>query len=232
MNNKEQYIIVAGGGRVGQGLVRKLVESQKDVVLIDIEKDVCEQIYAETGAVCIHGNATDVSILKEAGIEKADILVSLMGQDSDNLACTLIAKSMDVPRTIVRMIDSSYESAYKHAQVDSVIHLTDLVQNNLIMEIEQPKVNRLTTLGGGAAELFKINIPKNAKFDGHNITSVANNENFPEETVIVGIFDKMEEDFMVPKGETILTENSTLFVVSKPSNISKATQLLTQKSEE
>ncbi len=62
------YILIAGGGFVGKGLARRLVEHKHDVVLIDRDADVCKDIYARHGAVTVTGNATDIDVLESAGI--------------------------------------------------------------------------------------------------------------------------------------------------------------------
>ena len=66
------YIVVAGGGMVGGTLVRKLVESKFDIVMIERDKTLCEKIFAETGAIVINGSASDMGVLEEAKIAKAD----------------------------------------------------------------------------------------------------------------------------------------------------------------
>ncbi|MBN2594586.1 MAG: TrkA family potassium uptake protein, partial [Sedimentisphaerales bacterium] len=106
------YIVVAGGGMVGGGLVRSLLDNKHDVVLIEQHKEICDQLYAETGVIAITGSATSIQALTEAGIRKADVLVAATGRDADNLACAILAKSFEVPRVIVRMRDPAYKNAY------------------------------------------------------------------------------------------------------------------------
>ena len=62
------YILIAGGGIVGSNMTKNLVKNH-DVVVIDIDRQVCEDIYSRFGAVSVHGNATKVNVLKDAGIE-------------------------------------------------------------------------------------------------------------------------------------------------------------------
>jgi len=98
------YIIVAGGGMVGGALARRLLEDKHDVVLIDADPEVCNKIYSQTGVVAITGSAKRIDVLKESGIDKADIIVAATGDDADNLACAVLAKSLGVPRILVRML--------------------------------------------------------------------------------------------------------------------------------
>jgi trk/ktr system potassium uptake protein len=95
------YILIAGGGIAGSGLAQALSERKHDVVVIDRDKERCEQLYAATGVITINGNCSDLSTLKAAGIEKADTAIGALYRDSDNLTFAILAKSFQVPRVMV-----------------------------------------------------------------------------------------------------------------------------------
>jgi trk system potassium uptake protein TrkA len=97
------YVIVAGAGVIGIQITQMLLANKHDVVAIDRDANVCEAVYAETGALTIHGNATDLDVLEKAGAKKADAVVCLMHLAADNIACALLAKSLGVPRIIARL---------------------------------------------------------------------------------------------------------------------------------
>ena len=115
------YIIITGGGMVGGGLLRMLLDNKHDVVLIEQDKETCDRLYAETGVVAINAGATNIEALNEAGISKADVLVATTGKDADNLAVAILAKSFEVPQIIVRMRDPAYKNAYIVAGVHSIV---------------------------------------------------------------------------------------------------------------
>ena len=60
-------VIVAGAGVVGFQVIKNLVANKHDVVVIDMDREACEAVYSETGAMTIHGSATDIRILEKAG---------------------------------------------------------------------------------------------------------------------------------------------------------------------
>ena len=59
------YIVIAGGGAVGQSLARALIAHKHDVVVVDQDRSVCEDIASRTGALVRLGNATDIEVLEE-----------------------------------------------------------------------------------------------------------------------------------------------------------------------
>jgi trk system potassium uptake protein TrkA len=224
------YIVVAGGGMVGGGLARRLLENKHDVVLIDPQKEVCDRVYAETGVVVINGSAARVEALKEAGIAKADVVVAATGNDTDNLACAILAKSFAVPQIIVRMRDPAYENAYRVTGVSTIVRVTDLMVNQMIIEIENPQVRRITTIGGGKANVFVVVVPKGAKVAGKSVKDIAASRKFPAQCVFAAVYSQGREEFSIPRGDQAINEGDELFLISTAENIKEAVDFLTAKS--
>ena len=223
------YIVVAGGGMVGGGLVRSLLDNKHDVVLVEQHKELCDKLYAQTGVVAITGGATSIQALTEAGIRKADAVVAATGSDADNLACAILAKSFDVPRIIVRMRDPAYKNAYIVAGVSSIVRVTDLMVSQMMMDIENPEVRRITTIGGGKADVFVVNVPDRAKVAGKSVQNIVENRHFPNECTFIAVYDQRTEEFSIPRGKQVINEGNELFLISAAENIKKAVDFLTAK---
>lgn len=221
------YIIVAGGGMVGGGLARRLLDNKHDVVLIDHREEVCSKLYAETGVVAIKGSATQIEMLKEAGVEKADVIVAATPSDADNLVCAILAKSLDVPQIVVRMRDPNYEKAYKVTGVNAVVRVTDLMVNQMVMEIEKPKVRRITTIGGGKANIFMVIVPPGAKVAGMMARDLAVRSDLPSECVFVALYNPTSGQLSVPMGDDTINEGDELFFISTAEDVKRIVSFLT-----
>jgi trk system potassium uptake protein TrkA len=219
------FIIVAGAGIIGKGIIKMLVKNKHDVVVIDKDRDVCEALYAETGAMTIHGNATDIRVLEEAGAAEADVIVCLMHSHADNIACSLLAKSLGVPRIVARLRDPRYEQAYLEAGVTTIASVADMLINRIIVEVEQPEVKRIMSLSGGA-EIYAVNIPEKVRIAGMKIKEITSESKFPKGVVFMGIYDEGEKSYLIPRGDYTIQPGHTVFLVSKPEDIRKATDIL------
>ena len=196
------YIIVSGAGLVGANLATRLDEARHDVVVIDQSREVCERLAASIGALVVCGNATDIDILTQAGIERADVAVATMRVDADNLAFSLLAKSFDVPQIVARMRDPRYEAAYVKAGVAATSRIVDVFVNQLLLEIDEPHLRQIATFGAGEASIVVDTVPEGALVSGKTISEIAGDARFPAECVISGVYRPETKGFAIPRGPT------------------------------
>jgi len=219
------YIVIAGAGIVGRGIVKELSDTH-DIVVIDPDKSLCEKIYSNYGAVAINGDATNINILREAGIEKADYAIGAMRYDKNNLLFAILAKNFDVKNIFVRMRDPEYKDAYKIAGATNIGHSVKMLVNKFVLDIDNPEIRTVASLSDGKARISIITLREGAKCSGKSVAEIANHKNFPDETVIAGIFDVENDEFIFPRGDKIVHEKNQIFIVGNESNIQKAYKYL------
>jgi trk system potassium uptake protein TrkA len=137
----------------------------------------------------IHGSATDIRTLEKAGTKNSDVVLCLVRHDSDNIAISILAKSLGVKSIIALLRKPEYEPAYKSAGVTTLISLTDLLLHQLMMEIEQPNVKSIMPLGGGKAEIYAVEIPPGAtgcEKHRHDCQRDHRTERFPSRMCVCG----------------------------------------------
>jgi len=221
------FVIVAGAGTVGKKIAAQLMGNGHDVVVIDSDHDVCRTLYSETGVETVNGNATRLNVLSDARLDKADVLVCLMRNDADNIATAILARSRGVNRILARMRDTGYADAYKLSGVSTVLRVADLLINQVMTEIEQPKVKRIMSLAGGAAEMYAVVITDPSWAAGKTVTQLARHKNFPREAILAGIYRVASEAFVVPRGDTLLEAADTVYVVTPSRHIKIIADILT-----
>jgi trk system potassium uptake protein TrkA len=223
------YVVIAGAGLVGSSLAGRLADAHHDVVVIDSDKLVCEQLASSIGALVVNGGATDIDVLEQAGMSKADVAVSTMRRDADNLAFALLAKSFDVPRVIARMRDPRYEGAYKRAGVAATSHIVDVFVNQLLLEIDEPHLRQIAVFGAGKASIVVDTVPEGASVSGKTVSEIAGDPGFPSECVISGIYRRDEAEFVIPRGDAQVRGGDRVFLVASRANLKRASKFLHRK---
>ena len=219
------YIVIAGGGIVGRNLTKQLVKDH-DVVVIDKDKRICERLYSEYGVLTINGDATKIETLKEAGIKRCDIGVAAMRYDSDNLVFALMANNYGANKILTRMREPEYKSAYELAGVTKIGSAIDIMVNEFYIEIEEPEIRRVASISNGKAEISIITIPEDSKIVGKTISEIVQNEKFPDDCIIAGIFDKKDDELIIPRGNQRIYEKNQVFLVASEKNIVQAASFL------
>ncbi|MGH7777346.1 MAG: potassium channel family protein [Candidatus Dormibacterales bacterium] len=128
------YVIVIGGGRVGYYLSRHLVERGEEVTLIEKDTPRAEWLEGQLGSIVMQGDGDELAFLRETGMERADVVFAVTGDDEDNLVALQMAKKhFNVRRTVARVNNPANVRIFKELGVDEAISATEV----LLASIEQ-----------------------------------------------------------------------------------------------
>ena len=106
-------IVIVGAGRVGQTLAEKLARDGHDVSLIEGDSAKVRALAETLDVQLIEGNGATAPILRQAGIEKANLVVAVTDHDEANMVVGLLASfAFDVPRIVVRLRDADHAEGF------------------------------------------------------------------------------------------------------------------------
>lgn len=219
-------VIVAGAGVTGFQVIKMLVANKHDVVVIERDLEACEMVYTETGAVVIQGSSTDIRILEKAGARKSDCIACLVRDDADNIATAILAKSLGIGQVVGLLRKPDYEQAYRTVGVSNLISTTDLLTHQIMMEIEQPKVKKILSIGGGKAEIYAVQLPAGARIAGMPIREITQDPGFPKDCVFIGVYHEKDDLFSIPRGDHAMREWDTVFLISSSKHIKQISEYL------
>ena len=115
------YIIIAGCGKIGANLVKKLSEDGHDVVVIDPNEENFAQLESGTNCLTIAGMPIDEDVLKSAGIEHADALCAVTSDDNVNIMTAQIASQLyHVPHVVTRVYDPEKDGILRQMGLNTV----------------------------------------------------------------------------------------------------------------
>ncbi|PXV95633.1 trk system potassium uptake protein TrkA [Lachnotalea glycerini] len=119
---KDDYqILIIGCGRLGASIANALSNRNRNVTIVDINKDSFRKLSPSFSGLSMEGDATDIKVLKEAEIIKADVLIAVTDNDNVNILIAQMAKSIfDIKEVIARLYDPEKECVYKECCIQTV----------------------------------------------------------------------------------------------------------------
>lgn len=220
------YIIIAGGGIAGSTLAVELANRKHDVVVIDMDPQACEALYASTGIITVNGRATEIASLKEAGIHKADVALGALYRDVHNLTFALLAHSFGVPRIIVKMRDPAYEEAYRIAGVTTICDMITMFRARVIAELETREIKMLTALHNGQTQLVMFQLPLSWPAAGVTVQELAAQPAFSGNCIFAGILNEKIDRIVVPHGSDRIYPGDKIFMVAGSKSLKSISQFL------
>jgi voltage-gated potassium channel len=141
VKRKEHYI-VCGVGRTALHIINELRETGRPHVIVEINRDKIEkQLEVMPGEILIEGDATDNDTLLKAGIDKADGIFAVTGDDNLNLVIALTARQLNpTVRVVAQCNDTKNIEKISRAGADAVVAPGYISGMRLVSEMVRPTV--------------------------------------------------------------------------------------------
>jgi len=115
------HIIIIGCGRLGANLANTLSDDEKSIVIIDKNKDSFRKLSSSFGGIILTGDATEISVLSEAEIEKTTAVISVTNNDNTNIMVAQLAKVLfQIGQVVARLYDPERECVYREFNIDTI----------------------------------------------------------------------------------------------------------------
>lgn len=129
------YIIVVGCSRVGITIAQSLENEGHSVVVVDRSRENLQKLGRSFSGITVVGSGFAPEVLKEAGIERADVLLAVTDNDNANIVCAQVAKKLfNLERVFARIYDPARAETYQKMGVE-IISETQLVVDALKMKV-------------------------------------------------------------------------------------------------
>jgi len=150
-------IIIAGAGDVGFHLAKLLSYESQDTYIIDFDGDKLNYINNHLDVITKKGDATSIKLLKEIGVDSADLLLAVTESQNTNFTISVIGKSLGAKKTIARIDNPEFlkndDIDFKNFGVDFMISPEELAADEIKMMLNQSSFNDTVTFENG---LFNV----------------------------------------------------------------------------
>lgn len=181
------FIVVAGAGKVGYHLARALI-ADHEVLVIEIDPGRVAFVAEELGEeIVMHGDACDAATMERAGMERADLVVAVTGDDEDNLTFCQISKAkFSVPRAVARINNPQNEQLFKKLGIDATVSATALIMAHIEQELPWQGLIPLLTLQARGLEIVEIKVPVDAAAAGRTLRQLL----LPQGSLVILVIDQ------------------------------------------
>lgn len=166
-------IIIVGCGKVGRALVEQLSKEGHYITIIDKNPEKIQSLTNLYDIMGIVGNGASYSVQMEAGIEDADLIISVTDSDELNLLCCTVAKQVGDCSAIarVRTPDYSKEVSYLRDKLGLAMIINPELEaaKEAARILYLPTALEINSFAHGQAELIKIKVPEGNTIDGMTI---------------------------------------------------------------
>ncbi|MCQ2560821.1 MAG: Trk system potassium transporter TrkA [Clostridia bacterium] len=191
-------VMIAGGGKTGYFLAKKLSDFNIAVKIIEQDRERCEWLSARLDDVLIlHGDATDTNLLREENMDGMDAFVAVTGFDEENLMLSLIAKQQGIEDVVTKMSRNSYNSLTESLGVSMIINPIDMCASSILRFIQKgDKMVVFAEMIQGQAEFIEIWAEKNMPITEGTLMDIE----IPEGVLVAAVH--RDNDIIIPSGRT------------------------------
>ena len=208
-------IVIAGAGSVGTFIAEDLAKAGHEVVIVEVDADRVaegERLGEPVGATWVAADACEVSEFARAGVDKADVVAAVTGDDEDNLVISLLAKQeFAVPRVVARVNNPKNEWMFTEMWGVDVSVSTPHLLTALVEEaVSVGSLVRLLSFEGGRARLSEATLADTSPSVGKDLAELG----LPRDSTVVAII--RDSHVIVPRGDSVLRAGDEILVLTTP----------------
>lgn len=216
-------VAVAGAGNVGSFIANALVENDHEVLLLESNPSVAAKLPTVNGLEVHVGDACEVSTLKEAGLERCDVVVAATGDDEDNLVISLLSKQeFAVPRVIARVNHPKNQWMFNETWgVDISVSTPHLITSLVDEAVSVGRLVRLFQLERGQVSIVEVTLAEDAPVVERPIRDL----DVPRDATFVAII--RDNHVVMARGDTVLEAGDEVLALVTPDSEDAVRQMLT-----
>lgn len=216
-------VVIAGGGRTGAQLANHLIAQNHQVRLIEHRRELLSRLHHELPTEVIYeGQATDPAVLRQVGLDQANVMVACTNDDAANLVLCYLARTMfNVNRIVARINNPRNAWLFDgNFHVDETINQADVMAHLIEEEMSLGDMMTLLKIRRGRYSVVEEKIPAGAKAIGVELKDLG----LPDQCVIAAIIRKGQ--ITLPRGSTRLERGDEVIAITDAEGAQQLAQLL------
>jgi trk system potassium uptake protein TrkA len=214
-------IIIAGAGEVGTHLAKMLSLENHSIVVIDTNNERLLNLESHLEVITINGSSTSIQSLKDAGVAKADLLISVTPTQEINITSSILGKKLGVKKTIARIDSPEYLHSvnlelFREMGVDSIIYPEQLAAREVVGLLSQVGTTELVNFSGGKLAMIVVRLEENASILNKSMIEAAK---LSSSLDFRAVAITRNGNTIIPRGNDRFRLNDSVYVITNQSGI-------------
>ena len=214
-------IIIAGAGEVGFHLAKLLTLESQDIIIVDMSSERLQYISNHLDVATIRGSATSYKVLVEAGVAKADLLISVTNSEETNITVCVLGKQLGAKKTIARITNTEFIFKkdlldLKTIGIDEIISPESLAAREIKRLLRESAATDSFDFEKGSLTLLGLNIDSECAIKNKRLAEVSKlnpKNNFTTVAIL------RNSETIIPNGSSEFLDNDHAYFIAQPDGI-------------
>ncbi|MEA2375387.1 MAG: trk/ktr system potassium uptake protein [Thermoleophilaceae bacterium] len=202
------YVLVVGAGKVGWNLTRELIDRGNEVTVIESNPGRFATVEEELEHSAQYGDGSELWVLERAGIERAEMVIAVTGDDEDNLLiCQVAREKYGVERVIARCNNPRNLQHFELLGIKPAVSATDLILRLIEHEVPRYGLLHLLDLPQERLEIIEVEVDKGSPAAGAMVRDLG----LPDGSLVISIL--RDGTGFVPLADSAIEAGDEVLVV-------------------
>ena len=218
------YVLIVGAGKVGWNLARELIAKAHEVTVLESDSRRYAVVEEELEHRVLYGDGSELWVLERAGIERADLVIAVTGDDEDNILISQVAREKyGVSRVVARCNNPRNLEHFELLGVKPAISATDLILRLIEHEVPKYGLVHLLDLPEERLEIIELEVAEDSDAASKKVSELG----LPDGSLVISIL--RDGGGFVPTGESTVHAGDEVLLVLDVGIEDRVTELFTSR---
>src|ERR671925_1182 len=205
------YVVIVGAGKVGWNLARELINKRHEVTVVESDPGRYAVVEEELEHAVQYGDGSELWVLERAGIERADLVIAVTGDDEDNILISQVAREKyGVDRIVARCNNPRNLQHFELLGIKPAVSATDLILRLIEHEVPKYGLVHLLDLPQEQLEIIELEVGPVSAADGKKVRDLG----LPDGSLVISIL--RDGGGFVPAGDSVVKAGDEVLAVLDP----------------